>query len=139
MTDQAKAPKRLRTVVLEHTTTHDTHLDWMIESPHATPDPQRTLWTARLATAPGDWRPGQRIDIKPIALHRTAYLDYEGPTSDGKGSVRRVTRGQVIVDAWSDDTIRLRVAFPEFSGHVTLDLTQRALDVLGDVGDADNW
>ncbi|MEL7238710.1 MAG: hypothetical protein AAGK78_07595 [Planctomycetota bacterium] len=35
--------------------------------------------------------------LTPIAEHRRAYLEYEGPTASGRGSVRRVERGTCYI------------------------------------------
>lgn len=45
-----------------------------------------TLRTWALAAEP---RPGASIPASPLADHRKAYLDYEGPLSGNRGSVAR--------------------------------------------------
>jgi len=115
---------RVRMVVLEHTTPHDTHLDWMIQSPVPTPDPGYTLWTARLATHPRDWPTHPSLGIEPIALHRTRYLDYEGPTSDGIGKVKRVAAGEAVVHGWTEQRITLDAQWENVSGHVVIELNK---------------
>jgi len=123
------SPTRVRMVVLEHTTAHDTHLDWMIQSPVPTPDPRRTLWTARLRPHPRSWPEAQRFAVQPIALHRTRYLDYEGPTSDGKGRVKRVAAGHALIHEWSDQRITLTTDWPDNRGRVVIELGERPIAV----------
>src|SRR5690606_11950566 len=36
---------------------------------------------------------GLAVVATPLAPHRIAYLDYEGPVSRGRGTVRRIARG----------------------------------------------
>jgi DNA polymerase Ligase (LigD) len=36
---------------------------------------------------------GDSIEATPLGDHRVAYLDYEGPVSGGRGTVRRWDRG----------------------------------------------
>ena len=53
------------------------------------------LRTWRLATPPDAAGP---IDAEPLADHRVAYLDYEGPVSGGRGEVRMLGSGRVRDD-----------------------------------------
>lgn len=41
--------------------------------------------------------PGQLIQAEALPDHRLAYLDYEGPVSDNRGSVSRVDEGEYEV------------------------------------------
>jgi hypothetical protein len=52
---------------------------------------EAALRTWRLARQPSE--PGP-IDAEALADHRLAYLDYEGPVSGNRGSVRRFDRGE---------------------------------------------
>jgi DNA polymerase Ligase (LigD) len=72
-----------RFVILEHD--HPAlHLDFMLEAEGA-------LRTWRLAaTALG----AGCIVATPLGDHRLAYLDYEGPVSGGRGTVRRWDQGE---------------------------------------------
>jgi hypothetical protein len=67
-----------RFVILEHDHPQ-LHWDLMLEAGNA-------LRTWRLASPPQE---EQVIPIEPIGDHRLAYLDYEGPVSGNRGSVRR--------------------------------------------------
>ena len=71
-------------VLLEHD--HPVpHLDFMIEGNGA-------LLTWRLSKPPtGAAQPAVRIGD-----HRSAYLDYEGPVSGGRGAVRREDGGEYV-------------------------------------------
>jgi hypothetical protein len=65
------------------------HWDFMLEN-------EAALRTWRLARQPSE--PGL-IDAEALADHRLAYLDYEGPVSGNRGSVRRFDRGEFTVVA----------------------------------------
>ena len=39
------------------------------------------------------------IAAEPLPAHRLTYLDYEGPVSNGRGSVQRVVSGMYLIDA----------------------------------------
>ena len=67
--------------------THDhplLHWDFMLEK-------EAGLRTWRLTRAPAG--PGI-IEAEPLAEHRLAYLDYEGPVSGNRGTVRAFDRGE---------------------------------------------
>jgi hypothetical protein len=73
-----------RFVILEHD--HPTlHWDLMLEA-------GSVLRTWRLAKAPEI--NGPSIEARPLADHRVFYLDYEGPLSGQRGSVRRWDSGE---------------------------------------------
>jgi hypothetical protein len=72
-----------RFVVLEHDHP-DLHWDLMLEV-------GAMLRTWRLAAPP---EPGRSIAAEPLADHRLAYLDYEGPVSGNRGRVRRWDHGE---------------------------------------------
>lgn len=67
-----------RFVILEHDHPH-LHWDFMLEA-------GEVLRTWRLARPP---EPGVRIEALVLGDHRRDYLDYEGPVSGGRGSVKR--------------------------------------------------
>ena len=75
-----------RYVILTHDHPH-LHWDFMLEN-------EAVLRTWRLARAPDEAGP---IDAKALADHRLAYLDYEGPVSGNRGSVRRFDRGEYVL------------------------------------------
>jgi hypothetical protein len=78
-----------RFVILEHDHPQ-LHWDLMLE----TGDVLRT-W--RLAAPP---EPGAVIAAEPLGDHRRLYLDYEGPVSGNRGSVRRWDVGEF---AWLEN------------------------------------
>ncbi len=104
-----------RTVQLQHDLPDGTsHVDWMLEWAGCTPG---QLVSIRLETPlntleKGACQLGTRLDD-----HRAAYLDYEGPVSNGRGHVRRLEQGHIlewvctgdewwITLQWSDGLIR---------------------------------
>ncbi len=90
---QTAAPPRF--VLLEHTCDND-HLDLMIER-------DGTLDTWALALPPD---PHPQI-VHQLPTHRLAYLEYEGPLSGGRGSVRRIDAGTYLIAGPSTDNLRL--------------------------------
>ena len=83
-----------RTVQLLHELPDGTsHVDWMIARDRAGREP---LISFRLQRRIDELKPGQRMAAVRIADHRPAYLDYEGPVSDERGSVRRLAWGTVV-------------------------------------------
>ncbi|MDC1142672.1 hypothetical protein OAU50_06245 [Planctomycetota bacterium] len=72
----------LRFVILEHTVNGESHFDLMMEL-----DPAIDLHTLQLQS----WPPP--CDFKVLALHRRAYLDYEGEVSNNRGAVKRILSG----------------------------------------------
>ena len=87
-----------RFVVLEHDSPGGRHWDFMLEAPAA-------LATWALQAAPNS--PGA-IAAERLADHRLAYLDYEGPISDERGSVTRWDHGDYVEEHQTD---RRRVVF----------------------------
>ncbi len=53
----------------------------------------KRLRTWRVALRPDEVPPGEEIAIEPLADHRPAYLDYEGPVGDDRGVVAHVRSG----------------------------------------------
>jgi hypothetical protein len=82
-----------RFVILEHDHP-ELHWDFMLEV-------GGVLRTWRLAAPPGS-----SCAAIPLPDHRLAYLDYEGPVSGGRGTVRRWERGYY---SWLQDTAEVVV------------------------------
>ena len=78
----------LRYVVLHHTQIPHPHFDLMIET-HAGSE----LATWRHA----HWPPRAHEKFEAIAAHRRDYLEYEGPVSGDRGSVKRVAAGTATI------------------------------------------
>ena len=74
----------LRYVVLRHEGIAEPHFDLMFEFE---PDLPLRTWQSPV------WPITKRTRLTPLAPHRPAYLDYEGPVSGGRGHVRRVAGG----------------------------------------------
>ena len=73
-----------RFVVLHHVGHGPPHYDLMLEI-----DGQDRLRTWRLPA----WPPADGDDAEELPPHRRGYLDYEGPISRDRGTVRRVASG----------------------------------------------
>lgn len=85
-------PPPRRFAILEHD--HPTlHWDVLIEDG----DALRT-WAVDAAIMPG-----RELPARALAPHRRVYLDYEGPISGGRGSVRRWDAGECDVIVWESD------------------------------------
>jgi hypothetical protein len=64
--------------------------------------------------------PGQTVRVEPAPDHRLMYLDYEGPVSGGRGTVKRICAG---VYAWEEDAasrVVIRLEGQVFAGRLTL-------------------
>ena len=75
----------LRYVVLHHTGCDTPHYDLMLEQ-----DADGPLTTWRLP----HWPPLAGDGFEPIAPHRRAFLEYEGPLTRDRGRVARVAAGR---------------------------------------------
>ena len=73
-------------VIHEHTGHGPSHYDLMLGDGDS-------LATWQLPASPLDLPPGSDMPATRIQPHRSAYLDYEGPVSRGRGEVRRIDRG----------------------------------------------
>ncbi len=100
-----------RFVLLEHRW-NGVHWDFMLESADG-----RVLhtWAVDAVVVPGRDLPARRL-----ADHRTAYLDYEGEVSGGRGAVRRVDRGTFRVVTWSNDLVEVDLDGAQLVGRVVL-------------------
>ncbi|MBI2825891.1 MAG: hypothetical protein HYX69_14495 [Planctomycetia bacterium] len=86
------------------------HWDFMLEV-------EGTLRTWALDREPAD---GLIVRAEPLADHRLAYLDYEGPISGGRGVVARWDRGTCHIVRWEANEIRVDVAGQRLCGQVHL-------------------
>lgn len=77
------------------------HFDWMFEGESGL----QTWSTPRALRRDGD----DAIEATELPLHRTAYLDYEGPVSGDRGTVRRVEAGHFRFRHRSEDRWELDV------------------------------
>ncbi len=100
-----------RFVLLDHD--HPSpHLDFMLEA-------EGVLWTWRLDAAP---HPGAAQPALRIFDHRTMYLDYEGPVSAGRGTVRRREGGTFDWVEQGDHQVVARLHGQSLRGRLTLRL-----------------
>jgi DNA polymerase Ligase (LigD) len=60
------------------------------------------------------------LPARGLPNHRRAYLDYEGPVSGQRGSVRRVAEGTFQTIVWSDEYVRVRLSGAQLVGEVEL-------------------
>ncbi len=96
-----------RFVLLEHRW-NGVHWDLMLETGEA--GSLRT-WAIDAAVVPGKALPARALDD-----HRAAYLDHEGEVSGGRGTVRRVDRGEYEPIVWTPDLVRVRLAGGQLVG-----------------------
>jgi hypothetical protein len=98
-----------RYVILEHTW-RGVHWDVMLE----TGDSLRT-WAIDTPIVPCTVLPA-----RALPNHRLAYLDYEGPVSRGRGSVRRLDHGTFSVRVWSPAHVVVLLEGGHFAGEAEL-------------------
>ena len=108
-----------RYVILEHAS-NGVHWDIMLE----VGDTLRT-WAVDVPIAPG-WA----IPARTLANHRVAYLDYEGPISRDRGTVKSWDSGTYRVLEWSETVVRVALA-----GHQLLGL----MELCAVAGTAGSW
>lgn len=109
---------RVPTVLLLHQTPTGRHHDWLIGTPKYLCDSGSRLWTARVAPPSRCWRAQGLIDLEVASPHRRAYLDYQGPISAGRGHVRRIDRGSVVIRLWRSDRVVWDVFMQHFTGRI---------------------
>ena len=97
-------------VLLEHAVGESVHWDFLIEMSHSL-----DLATWRLARDPSRVT-CDPIDAERIADHRRLYLNYEGPISGDRGTVRRVDRGESCVVSSSPERWRFSLRGACLSG-----------------------
>lgn len=91
----------LRFAILHHTGIDSPHFDFLFEM-----EPSALLTTFRCP----NWPPQLGDEWEERAEHRRAYLDYEGPVSNGRGHVRRVAAGTIEHVVLSSDPVTLGLA-----------------------------
>jgi hypothetical protein len=98
-----------RFVVLEHDWPQR-HWDFMLET-------NDMLRTWRLTAPPA---PGTAVDAELSFDHRKHYLDYEGPLSEGRGSVLRWDAGVFTWEANTADLVAVVLKGSKLGGKVTI-------------------
>ncbi len=101
-----------RFVVLRHDSPAGVHFDFMLDVGDA-------LKTWSLSQPP---QPGLEIAATPLADHRRAYLDYEGPVSNDRGSVIRCDAGAYITIRQTDSEWVLDISGENYRGRLTIQL-----------------
>jgi hypothetical protein len=103
-----------RFVILRHETPpgHErgAHFDLMLEE-------HGVLRTWSLPELPAE---GRIIQAEALPDHRLAYLDYEGPVSGNRGSVRRVDEGECEIIENSADLLEVRFSGNDLRGALVL-------------------
>ena len=111
-------PRTSTSVLLEHTLPDGSaHFDWLIERPQ---DPrEHRMISFRCQHDPLELEHSARWIGVRLPDHRAHYIDYEGPISGDRGSVRRVWRAECMLHEESPDAV-------EISLRTTLDQSDRA-------------
>lgn len=110
-------PPSLRYVILRHEGILEPHYDLMFET---LPGSALAAWRSPV------WPIETDIPVTRLTDHRREYLDYEGPLSEDRGHVQRVTTGYCRLDRL-DDT-RLRFTFRDFVATSQLEFRHEAGD-----------
>ncbi len=97
-----------RYVILHHRLADGEHWDLMLEHGDILLTWQLLLEPKGPASLP--------IPARRIGDHRKAYLEYEGPVSGGRGTVRRIDRGTVEIVEIAPDRCRFRLQGGLFKG-----------------------
>ncbi len=63
---------------------------------------------------------GVELPARALADHRRLYLEYEGPISGARGTVRRVEEGRYDVLHWAPERVVVRLAGVQLVGDVEL-------------------
>ncbi len=95
---RAVEPMPARFVLLRHDWP-EPHRDFILEWPGEQGQERLSTWALYPEDLGGEAFPADRATAGravPLAPHRAAYLDYEGPVSGNRGQVRRECRGTVV-------------------------------------------
>lgn len=114
-----------RYVLLRHELPADvdrvSHWDFMLEY-------EGVLWTWALEHLPASWRDhlgldredaSDEVSAKRLADHRLEYLIYEGPISEGRGTVTRVAEGEYDLLRRQESSIEVELR-GTLTGQITL-------------------
>jgi hypothetical protein len=101
-----------RFVILHHRLDDGEHWDLMLE--HG-----EVLLTWQLLREPVD-AASLPIPARRIGDHRKAYLEYEGPVSGGRGTVRRVDAGTLEIEKASENRLQFRLGGSRLCGFFVL-------------------
>ena len=110
-----------RFVILRHDNTVAAHWDFMLQC-----GPVLRAWALQGEPTASD--PGNVIEAAALPDHRPAYLDYEGPVSDGRGRVEHFDGGSFQIVEMSDERITVNLAGRKLVGRATLVLLPATSD-----------
>lgn len=96
--------------MLEHEGQRGRHWDFMLEA-----DGTLRTWTLEEPPAAG-----RAVAAQTLADHRIEYLDFEGPVSGGRGTVRRWDRGTFELLAESGVGLEVRLMGERIAGRALL-------------------
>ena len=115
----------LRTVLLRHDRTGDSHIDWLIEHPLHPPGTGPLLCFqlpgagAACGLASASPLP-RKLLLHQLPHHRRLYLTYQGTIPRGKGTVRRIDTGHATPHRFSLDRIDLQLTLRHTTWHVRM-------------------
>jgi hypothetical protein len=99
-----------RSVILQHTTPDgESHYDWMIEQEGVVDEHRLLTWRCKSRPDRSGWN-GQ---ADAIAVHRVAYLEFEGVLTGGRGSVRRVASGSIVRSTEHNDGLEITIRWAD--------------------------
>src|ERR1700704_6253512 len=104
-------PPALRYVVLRHEGIDEPHFDVMFET---TSGSKLVTWRSPR------WPIESETKLTKLADHRREYLEYEGPLTENRGHVRRITAGFFCLEH-TDDGARWLLTFRDTLGHAQLE------------------
>ena len=101
-----------RFVISEHVMGKQRHWDLMLEA-------EGVLATWQVPEAPGLWAQS-RLECRKLPDHRLKYLDYEGPISGSRGTVRIAASGEYDRQQVTEDCWRVSLRSEAISGTLLL-------------------
>ncbi len=100
-----------RFVVLEHQTSAGIHWDFMLEEHEH----------LRTWSLPAEPKPQTQLHANELAPHRAIYLEYEGPISAGRGTVKQWDTGRYRFCSQSQpEKVRIHIWGKKLSGTIEL-------------------
>jgi hypothetical protein len=104
-----------RFAILQHDSPSGTHWDFLL-------DMDGSLRTWALPSMP---EVNKEIACRPLPDHRMVYLEYEGPISDGRGSVTRWDAGTFVIERESDAEIVVVLQGAKLRGRAAISKSPR--------------
>lgn len=71
---------------------------------------------------------GVELPARELPDHRRIYLDYEGPISGDRGSVRRLDRGHYVATVWDAGRVVARLDGDQLVGEMEIWKVETRLD-----------